>query len=123
MSTAQQVTNQGTVSTTDATPTIAVQLDMPQDSMGNFEVNVIARRPSNNDTKSWRSVFSSKRTGSGNATIVGALQNVITPIEDLGALLWSFSLTASGMTLSVKVIGAAGVSIDWFAEFNGELLY
>lgn len=121
--TAQQVTNQGTVSTTDATATVAVELDMPEDSSGNFEVNVMARCPTNNNTKSWRSIFSAKRTGSAAAQVVGSLQNEVTPMEDIGALLWSFSLSADGMTLQIKVVGAASTSIDWFAMFDGWLLY
>jgi hypothetical protein len=45
--------------------------------------------------------------------MIGSALNLITPIKDVGALLWGASLDVDGADIVVNVTGAAGTTIDW----------
>lgn len=124
MATVQYADNTGVATTTDATTTTVVSADLMPSSAVVFTMKVVARRQSDNVSKGWYISFAGKRTGTGNASIIGGtIVNIIDPIGDLDALLWSATADASGGAVRCRVNGAASSTIDWYTELQANVLY
>ncbi len=119
MATITRFTNSGLVRTTDATITVVAQADLT--SVDNctflFEIFVAARATSN-VSKGWKLAYQGKRT-SGVITAGASTLSVNTSSGDAGAAAWLTVGAVNGSFLEIQVTGAAGVTIDWYAKFDG----
>ena len=94
--------------TTDATPTVIWEYDIPNDpSAGGFYIHVWGRREDNDDVNSWRirGVF---RLESGAADYAES-RNAIS----IGSAGISVIGGVSGTRYQVTVTGVAGVNVQW----------
>lgn len=94
---------------------------LPENSSGILEVKVVARKASNGTTKSWLVVFAAKRNGSGSAQIVDSLVNLISPLGDLGALLWDIRVRDDGSSVVIDGKGENS-TVDWTAHMTGPVV-
>lgn len=103
-----------TAITTNATPTEILSYIIPTGQAIYVEVLAVASSASGNDCAAWKYSMMYKRDGSGAAvTLLGSIQNIITPITTLGAVLWSTNLVLTGNVLSFQVTGALLTTINW----------
>lgn len=102
----------------DAVPTTIVSIPLPENSSAVIELKGLARRASNGNTKSWFQAFTCRR-GTGNATVIGVLNNLIDPIGDLGAITWDISLVVDGDSVLVQCKGQTSADLSWYLKILG----
>jgi len=102
----------------DAVPTTIIAVPLPENSSAVIEFKGLARRASNGNTKSWFQSFTCRR-GTGNATIIGVLQNLADPLGDIGALTWDISLVVDGDSVLVQCKGQTNADIAWYLKILG----
>jgi hypothetical protein len=105
--------------TTDNTTTTVVQAQIVEASCSTVTVYVMAHRPSDGLSKCWQLAVGIKRITTGDATLMGFVENVVTPQGDAGAVLWAATLDIDGSLLRVRVTGAASETIEWSAFITG----
>lgn len=119
MPTSALVSTTGDRTTTTNAFESVVGAALPESSSGIFEVKIVGRKASNGTTRAWAIVFAAKRNGSGSAQIIDSLVNLISPLGDLGALLWDIRVRDDGSSAYVDVKGESGATIDWTAHITG----
>lgn len=105
----------GVATTTNGTWTVATTLDFPAESTAELTLKLVARNASNNDSKIWNRICCVKRTSSG-VSILSGIADVINPIGDLGALLWTTDIDSDETHIYIRVKGVNGSTIDWLSE-------
>jgi hypothetical protein len=119
--------------TTNATPAViypgadtGAGLIIEQATTWHFTARVIARRPSNGDSKVWRLEGVYQRIGSGNAALIGSLTKTAVAAS-AGAAAWDIAVAvntdlyadASGINaLELEVTGQAAATINWVADID-----
>lgn len=116
-----EVSVQNALQTTDATPTAILTAQMPPNSTAVVMLTITARNPSNGDSKSWARAIPLKR-GTGNAQILGAQGDMLPTAQDSGASSWALQLATVGDNVQMNVVGVAGVTIDWYARAEGQVV-
>lgn len=117
----QPVTNNGSVTTTNATPTPIIYCLMPVDGTCQTKVKIWSRATDNN-CKYFEAFFTIKMV-SGAMTVVVALTNIASNQYTLGALLWDLDLSLdASRNLVVSVKGAAGKTIEWVGALDGNIM-
>lgn len=106
------------VTTTDATQTVLVQLNLPEDGVQHVRARVLARNTSTGAAKGWEILFLAKRVGSGNAQMVGA--PIITFLQG-DALMATATVVGDcdSDQARINIIGIAATTIDWYGEYLG----
>src|SRR5258706_16050445 len=106
----------GAITTFDANavPILSVPIS-DTDVTVSMEVNIVARRQSNSDAKTWHQVMLIDKTADANPTST-SLINLMTPTGTLGSATWNFSTTFDNDHAIVNVIGQVGATINWFAS-------
>lgn len=105
------------VQTTNATPTNIADVQLPANSSAHITLRGVARRASNDNTKTWLILVAIKRVGD-DVSILGTPTNLLTPIGDLGAITWDFDFDTVGDTLKVQCKGQSSATIDWFVRYE-----
>lgn len=105
-----------TIQTTDATITTLVAVMMPDDGRGYMIITMIAAELSG----ATRGLVGKKlihwRSSGGATTVVSSTDIVADSKETITTATWS--VDASGGTLRIRVTGAAGLFIDWYAAYD-----
>lgn len=102
----------------DAVPTTIITIPLPENSSAYLRFEGIAKSTSGN-TKAWNRAFMCKR-GTGNASIVGTLTNIIAPLGDLLATLtWEISLDTDGSNVLILIKGQTSVTTSWYLKVLG----
>lgn len=112
------VSGTGGVATSNAAATTLFSWTVNEQSVSRVVVNVIARRHSTGDVKTWFKSATARRS-SGDADIV-AFADILTADGTLGAALWGCTIDASGTDARVRVTGAVGADIEWFCSVEGD---
>lgn len=103
--------------TTDATLTTALALDIPDGAIGHVEARVMGR--SGSTCAGWRLIATVERPVGGNARMVSsATIDLITPQKDAGASAWLSILDVSSNQARVRVTGVVATNIDWWVAFE-----
>lgn len=102
--------------TTDATPKILFEVELPVNQTTHIEAVVVARRTggSSGATNDGAS-YTVRVTGKNTAGTAAAIGSSITAIGESQAA-WDVTIVASGNALQIKVTGAANNTISWVAH-------
>lgn len=114
-----EITAQDIRTTTDATPVTILTAPMPPNTSATIFLEIVARNPSNGDSKCWMRAVPLKRTGTAAVAILGAQGDMLPTAADSGASAWALSLATVGDSLSMQVAGAAATAVDWYARATG----
>lgn len=107
------------VQTTSATPVTISEVSLPEDCTAIFTVTAVARKTTGGTSKSWVQAFTVKRTGAGAPQIIGAIQNLISPVGDLGALTWDLEFADDGDAVLIQGKGQNSTTIEWYCKVSG----
>lgn len=109
----------GCVPTSDATPTKILEVPcFEADITMRIEVQILARRPSNADAKTWQQLLLIDKTSGGTPTQAANI-NIMAPAGTLGAATWTFSVTFDANHVFLNVVGQAAATINWMASAWG----
>ena len=111
------VKREATVQTTDGTVTTCGTYTLADASAGLVIAYIAARRPSNGDSAAYIRIVGVKRHAAGGATLVGAVNGLVSQ-EDAGAALWDATLDVNSNDVRVRVTGAAATTIEWMAQLE-----
>lgn len=98
------------VVTTDATPNATSTIAIPDNSVVQLDVIIVARDAVDGESAGYRIVGTVKRHAAGAATLVGTPVALLTNEDDAG---WAAALGVSGTNAVVTVTGAAADTIVW----------
>ena len=101
----------GSLSTTDATPTVIGANTVPADVSYAVQVKISAHEVATGDSKTWDIMYSLKRVG---ATLTVTKVNEFGS-EDAGAAAWTAVCSAVGTAFTITVTGEAAHTIEWHA--------
>lgn len=105
-------------SVADAVPVTVISIPLPENSSAYIRFEGVAKATGGN-TKAWNRVFMCKR-GTGNASIVGSLTNIVAPLGDLLATLsWDIQLDTDGANVLIQVKGQTNVITSWYLKVLG----
>lgn len=91
-------------------------VEMPENSSAIINLQGLAKRTTG-VTKSWNQSFVYKR-GTGNASIVGTLANLFSPIGDLGAITWTLEPDTDGGNVLIMIKGQTDATIFWYFKLR-----
>ena|SRR5882672_1047244 len=102
----------------DGVLTHVISIPLPENSSAYIQFQGLAKR-TNGDTKAWNRAFVCKR-GTGDASIVGSLTNLIAPLGDLLATLaWDIQLDTDAENVLIQVKGQTSADIAWYLKVLG----
>lgn len=107
------------VQTTNATPTTLAEVSLPEDCTAIVTVTAVARKTTGGTSKTWVKNFTVKRPGASAPQILGTIQNLISPVGDLGALTWDLEFSDDGDAVLVQAKGQASTTIEWYCRVSG----
>jgi hypothetical protein len=89
-------------------------LEIPLDEHANVYVTAhcVARQERSGDTKAWNLSFAAKRD-TGDASLVAAVVDVVTPIGSARGAAWVVTAIAAGASVWFRVTGELATLIDW----------
>ena len=117
----QAATNQDFATTTNASPTLIVQMELPENTSMQATARAIARRPSDGVMKEWTMIVAARRVGNGDAELVGAPVSLSTH-ANAAASLWTTSIDVDGVLVRISCTGAISATIDWWAQFDAKIM-
>src|SRR3989344_5701163 len=101
----------GTVQTVGAVTSTIITYAVPDNTVVVFSAYVVGRSTAG-DSAGYAVVFTAKRHGGGAATAVGVIANLSTQF-DAALTTASSDITVSGNNVIARVVGVAGLTIDW----------
>lgn len=104
----------GTLRTTDATPGTIITYTMPDNTVAQFILHVVADLSGGTDCAGYVRRFVYKRQAAGSATIVGTVDSAVFPDKE-DDNRWDVTITTSTNDILMQVTGVAAITIDWFA--------
>jgi hypothetical protein len=114
-------TQQSQLQTTDNSQQTLHEYTVPEHAVVKAIVEVVARRNSNGDMKTWhRAVTLGRQTGG--ADVVGSIVDIIGAQGSTGTTFWSIAINANGNNLRVQVTGQNSHTIDWAVSISGIVL-
>jgi len=112
MATVLEERKQGAVQTTDATKTTVITCPMPDNSVILFDCFIVGLKSDGSQGAGYKIGTSYRRTGAGNATIIGTPTKNVEHEDDVN---WDASSEASGANILITVTGKAATTVNWCA--------
>lgn len=106
----------GTVTTTDAVPTVLATYPLPATAVCQCEANVQGRDGSGNAVVAKQLATTTSTSGTGG--LVGAILPLITTVVSVALTGASVTLDVSGNTVRVLVTGKLATTIEWSCDLH-----
>lgn len=100
--------------TTDANPRTIITYTLPDNTVAQFFLQVVADLSSGTDCAGYIRRFVYKRQAAGAATIVGTVDSTVFPDKEDDSR-WDVTITTSTNDVLIQVVTTVAITVNWFA--------